>query len=112
MPVEGATVVTGVHSPGTSPGIQTHGSDLTYSGGSSVVRMEVATNSVGTRGTDFDGINVGADLEFNGATSLELIFNETGSTVDWTDSSWGTSKEGTAGWLLYDVAEEEEEGDY
>jgi MYXO-CTERM domain-containing protein len=33
-----------------------------------------------------------------------LVFNFAGSTVDWTDSFWDTSRTGTAGWLIYDVA--------
>jgi autotransporter-associated beta strand protein len=101
--ITGNTIISGVHSPGNSPGIQSYGSNLSYTTGSSVT-WELGVDGLGTRGTDFDGINVGGTLDFSGATSLNLVFNFAGSSVDWTDSFWDTSRTGTAGWLIYDVA--------
>ena len=101
--ITGNTIISGVHSPGNSPGVQTYSSNLSYTTGSSVT-WELGVDGLGTRGTDFDGIDVGGTLDFSGATSLNLVFNFAGSSVDWTDSFWDTSRTGTAGWLIYDVA--------
>jgi hypothetical protein len=101
--ITGNTTISGIHSPGNSPGIQSYGSDLSYTSGSSVT-WELGANSLGLRGTDFDGINVGGTLDFSGATAVNLVFNFAGSSVDWTDTFWDTSHIGTSGWLVYDVA--------
>ncbi len=97
----GSAAVAGIHSPGSSPGIQTFSSDLTYNGGANVI-WELIGNSAspGDRGTVFDGIDVGGNLDFSGATTVTLSFNGGGSTVDWSDVLWGTNQS----WLLYDVA--------
>lgn len=97
--ISGATTVQGTHSPGNSPGLHTFGSDLTYSGGSSVVNWELIGNTTSGRGTIFDGINVTGNLDFAGTTTLNLFFNISGSAVDWTDSFWLTDRT----WLLYNV---------
>lgn len=96
--VFGNAVISGVHTPGNSPGIQTFGSNLTYEAGASVI-WELAANTASQRGTDFDGINVGGSLSFSGQTTLELSF---GNTVSWSDEFWAVGHEGTEGWLLYD----------
>ena len=100
--ITGNTIISGVHSPGNSPGVQSYGSNLSYTTGSSVT-WELGVDGLGTRGTDFDGIDVGGTLDFSGATALNLVFNFAGSSVDWTDTFWDTSRTGTAGWLIYDV---------
>ncbi len=96
------TLISGTHAPGTSPGIQTFASDLTYNNGA-VVELEFISNSATGRGTNFDGINLtsGADLNFAGATTFDLQFNGAGSMVDWSSSFWDSNKLGTNGWLLY-----------
>ena len=101
--ITGNTTISGIHNPGNSPGIQSFGSNLSYANGSSVT-WELGSNSLGLRGTDFDGINVGGVLDFSGATAVNLAFNFVGSSVDWTNAFWDTSRTGTAGWLVYDVA--------
>lgn len=101
--VGGNTTISGIHSPGNSPGIQNFTGNLSYTTGSSVT-WELVSDGIGTRGMDFDGINVGSTLDFSGATTLNLVFNFAGSTVDWTDTFWDTSRTGTSGWLIYDVA--------
>ena len=101
--ITGNTTISGIHSPGNSPGIQTVSGNLGYTAGSSVT-WELGVNALGLRGTDFDGINVGGALDFSGATAVNLAFNFAVSSVDWTDAFWDTSRTGTAGWLVYDVA--------
>jgi hypothetical protein len=97
--ISGPTTIEGTHSPGNSPGLQTFGSDLTYSGGASVVNWELAGNTVSGRGTNFDGIDVAGTLDFAAATTLNLSFNNLGSSVDWTNTLWLTNQT----WLLYQV---------
>lgn len=102
----GNVTIEGIHSPGNSPGVQTIGGDLTYSGSASSVVWELTANtaSIVDRGVSYDGIDVGGNLAFAAPTILSLVFNSAGSTVNWNDSFWGTTATGTNGWLLYDVA--------
>jgi autotransporter-associated beta strand protein len=102
----GNVTIEGIHSPGNSPGVQTIGGDLTYSGSSSSVVWELVSNTASPagRGVSYDGIDVGGNLSFAGPTVLSLVFNGAGSTVNWNDSFWDTTVTGTNGWLLYDVA--------
>jgi len=98
--VGGATTISGHHTPGTSPGIQTFSSDLTYSGGAADVTWELLKNTATQESPAvFDQILVGGDLDFAGATTLNLSFDATGSTVDWTHNLWDSSQQ----WLLYGV---------
>jgi autotransporter-associated beta strand protein len=101
--VGGPATIAGIHSPGNSPGIETFSSNLTYSGGSSQVVWELwgNTNSSGDRGSLYDGINVGGNLDFAGLTSLILDFGGTGvGAVNWNDTFWDT----TQNWTLFSVA--------
>lgn len=103
----GGTVdIQGTHNPGNSPGVQTF-SDLSYSGGASVVNWELKSNTttnVANPNAVFDSLIVNGNLDFAAATSLNLSFVPGGSDVLWSDTFWDSSKTGTAGWLLYDVA--------
>lgn len=96
--ISGPTTIEGTHNPGNSPGIQIFGSDLTYSGGASVVNWELIGNTTSGRGTNFDGIDVGGTLNFAGATTLNLSFG-TPLGVLWSNLLWATNQS----WLLYDV---------
>lgn len=98
--VIGDTIVYGIHSPGNSPDVQTTSGNLTYEAGSSVL-WELVANTVSGRGTNFDGIDLTGGLTFSGTTSLDLSFTYAGSTVDWGDTFWATSRTGTDGWLVY-----------
>lgn len=97
-----ATVVNGTHSPGNSPGLQTFSGNLTYNANASL-NWELASNSVGTRGTDYDAINVTGNLDFAGSTTLNLIFNGDGSSVDWNNNFWDNPALDTNGWKLFEV---------
>jgi hypothetical protein len=100
--VGGPATIAGIHSPGNSPGIETFSSDLTYSGGSSQVVWELwgNTNSSGDRGSLYDGINVGGNLDFAGLTSLILDFGGTGvGAVNWNDTFWDSPQT----WTLFSV---------
>jgi len=97
--IGGPTTVTGTHSPGNSPGLQIFDSLLTYSAGSSIL-WELGVNAIGTRGSDYDGIDVNGGLNFAGATTVSLVF---GGTVDWGTAFWDSDQIGTAGWKIFDV---------
>ncbi|MDG2182101.1 MAG: autotransporter-associated beta strand repeat-containing protein [Mariniblastus sp.] len=87
--IGGATTISGTHGPGNSAGIQTFNSDLSYEAGA-VIDWELVSNasdSSGTRGTDFDGIDVGGALSFNGATTLNFDFS---GSVNFADAFWTT----------------------
>ena len=101
----GDVTVAGVHAPGNSPGVMVIGGDLTYFAGT-VVEWELEGNAseLSDRGILFDGIDVGGNLEFTDTTTLSLVFNGSGSLVDWTDPFWSTDKMGTDGWLIYETA--------
>lgn len=100
----GATTVSGTHSPGNSPGVQTFAGDLTYAAGSNLV-WELIANTTNGRGTNHDGIDLtgSANLAFTGATTLDLDFASAGSTVDWSDTLWDQAITGTNGWKLFDL---------
>ena len=100
--IGGATTISGIHDPGTSPGIQSFTSGLVYNSGA-VVNWELTANtaSLGDRGSSYDGIDLlgTANLNFAGATTMNLSFNSQGSTVSWSDSFWAANRS----WLVYDM---------
>jgi hypothetical protein len=95
-------MIAGAHTPGFSPGIQTFENDLTYSTGSSIV-WELIDDTLAGRGTSYDGINVGENLNFAGTTTLSLAFALAGSGVNWSDSLWNSNITGNTGWKIFDV---------
>lgn len=98
--VGGETIINGIHSPGNSPGLQTFVNGLTYNDGA-MVNWELATNSTGARGVDYDGIDVtNGALTVNGTVHLNLVFNSSGSSVAWSNSFWSMDHQ----WTFYDVS--------
>ena len=102
----GNTTISGIHSPGNSPGIQTFIGDLSYVNGGTpnpTVNWKLASNTttVGANPTaNFDQIIVmWGNLDFTHTTNLNLSFNGVGSTVLWSDSLWDFNQS----WLLYDL---------
>ena len=93
------TVVTGTHSPGNSPGIQTFGGNLTYSAGAGIL-LQFTGNTTNNSPVNYDQILVGNNLNFNGLTTLNLDFGDTGSVVDWNNAFWQSSQS----WTLYSVS--------
>jgi autotransporter-associated beta strand protein len=86
--------------PGLSPGIQTF-SGLTYSNGA-ILRWELAanTNDALARGSLYDGVNVtNGELNIVGGATLQLVFDGTGSQVDWTNEFWSVNRE----WQLIEL---------
>ena len=100
--ITGNATIQGIHNPGNSPGIQTFGANLAYTGGASVVNWELTNDTVTNMANPnaiFDQTIVLGNLDFTDLTTLNLIFNEAGSGVAWGDSLWTTDQS----WTLYDV---------
>lgn len=72
--IDGSAAVTGLHSPGNSPGIQTITGSLSYGPGASVL-WEITDNTTTNSPVAFDQIVVGGNLAFDAATSLALSFD-------------------------------------
>ncbi len=105
----GALTISGNHAPGSSAGIQTLISDLSYTGGASSVTWELADNTTtnaANPNANYDTVVVDGNLEFVAGTALNLSFDSAGSSVLWTDALWTAEHLGTDGWLIYDVAGE------
>ena len=93
------TVITGTHSPGNSPGIQTFGGNLTYQPGATML-WQLADNTTTNSPVAYDQVLVGGNLTFNAGTTLQLAFNDVGSLVNWTDALWTTDQS----WTIYQVS--------
>jgi len=93
------TVVTGTHTPGNSPGIQTFSGNLSYQPGASMV-WQLADNTTTNSPLAYDQVIAGENLTFNGGTTLQLSFNDVGSLVNWTDALWSTDQS----WTIYQVS--------
>ena len=96
--IVGHTTISGTHSPGNSPGIQTITGNSTYSGGVTV--WELTNNTTSNSPLAYDQIVVTGSLTFTGATTLDLVFNLSGSAVDWSNGFWASSRS----WTVYDVS--------
>ena len=67
--IGGAATIAGTLAPGNSAGLLNLNSSLTLSNTATTV-MEI--NGAGTRGTDFDAVNVGSSLTYDGTLTLSL----------------------------------------
>jgi autotransporter-associated beta strand protein len=91
-----------VHAPGNSPGVQSFSGGLAYAAGSRL-RWDLIANAaaLADRGILYDAVNVlSGPLTIDPASSLDLVFNEAGSTVDWSDGFWSVGQS----WLLIDAS--------
>jgi autotransporter-associated beta strand protein len=67
--IGGDATINGNLQPGESPGIMDFSADLTLA---STANTTVEINGSGARGTDFDGIDVGVALSYDGTLTLDL----------------------------------------
>lgn len=91
----------GTHNPGNSAGIQAF-NNLTYQAGSNV-NWELTANTIfqsPNPNATYDQVLVGGTLSFAGATTLTIIFNGSGSTVNWNDPLWWNSQS----WVVFSSA--------
>lgn len=98
--INGPATVNGRLAPGNSPGVQSFGGSLTLN---STAKLEwelisnTGTGAGGTRGSDFDGINVAGALTIDVGSTADLVFNGAGSAVDFNSSFWDTSRN----WIVF-----------
>lgn len=96
--IGGATTISGTHSPGNSSGLQTFVSDLSY-GSTAVFVFELTSNSTASRGTAFDAVDVGGNLNITSGADFNITLDGLGSTTDFTDTFWTSNQS----WLVMDV---------
>ena len=103
----GTVGVSGTHSPGSSPGLQTFTAGLGYSSAATLV-WELSANTAAAidRGILYDAIDAttSGSLSIDPSATISLVFNapladSTPSAVNWTDTFWDTTHE----WLVVDV---------
>jgi len=87
----GTLTINGTHAPGNSPGVQTVTGNLNY-GANSIFEWDLASSAHGSRGTDYDGVNVSGTLGGAGGATFKVIlgsgsFSDTFWNVQhtWTD---------------------------
>lgn len=79
----------GTHNAGNSPGIQTISGNVSYESGS-IFAWDLASNSIGTRGTDYDGVTVtSGDLTVTSGAVFRVIQN---AGVDFGNTFWDTNQ--------------------
>lgn len=90
-----STTISGIHGPGSSPGLQTFASGLAYTS-TATFQMEL-TNPTGVRGTDFDAVDVtGGSFSLAPGGTMNIAL---GGGVDVTASYWNTDHS----WLVIDL---------
>jgi len=88
--IAGAVTVKGTHAVGDTVGIQTAQNGVSYLSGAKF-QWALVNNSDSSPGTDFSKLVVsGGNVSIAGGTTLNLVFNDATSTVDWGDAFWDT----------------------
>ncbi|MFM8494334.1 MAG: autotransporter-associated beta strand repeat-containing protein [Planctomycetia bacterium] len=96
----GVEVEEGTLKPGNSAGIIST-NDLSMSGGQTAIEWELMANtaSAAARGTSYDGIDLSnGNLTINNGATLNLVFNASGSNVNWWNPLWDQNQS----WVLID----------
>jgi len=81
--------INGTHAPGNSPGVQSVTGNLSYGTGS-IFEWDLASSATGTRGTQYDGVNVTGTLGGSGA-----IFKVVLDSGSYTEDFWKTNQQWT-----------------
>lgn len=100
--ITGNTTIAGIHAVGNSPGLQTFSAGLQYLA-SGVMSWELMADSTANRGitTGYDAVNVsGGSLSVASGATIDLIFNASGSTTDFTAAFWDSDQS----WLVIDLS--------
>jgi autotransporter-associated beta strand protein len=94
--IGGSTTIEGIHSPGSSAGLQTFTNGLAYASTSTLL-WELMANTDSGRGTDFDAVDVtGSAFSITSGAKLDLGFS---GTVSFVDSFWNTAHT----WMIADL---------
>ena len=86
---EGNTLtISGTHAPGNSPGVQSVTGNLSYGSGS-IFEWDLASSATGTRGTQYDGVDVTGTLGGSGAIFRVVLDSGSYAEDFWkTNQSW------------------------
>lgn len=89
--ISGLISISGVQAVGNSAGIQTAAGGVSYLSGS-VFEWELEVDDNSTPGLgNFDQLVVsGGDISIASGVTMDLVFDNGGSVVDWTDTFWDT----------------------
>ena len=85
--VGGAATISGTHTPGNSLGVQSFSSNLSYAS-TSIFEWDLANSATGTRGTDYDGVNVGGTLSGTSGAIFKVVLG----AGAFTDTFWDTNR--------------------
>ena len=80
--------INGTHAPGNSPGVQSVTGNLSYGTGS-IFEWDLASSATGTRGTQYDGVNVTGNLGGSGAIFKVVLDSGSYAEDFWkSNQSW------------------------
>ena len=90
--VTGNATIAGTHNAGLATvnsgvGTQSFSGNLTYQSGS-VYQWDLATSALGTRGTDYDGVNVGGSLSGDSGAIFKVVLG----SGSFGDTFWDTNQ--------------------
>jgi len=92
------------YAPGNSPGISTQSANLTLNTGSTF-EFELVANTTSGAGINFDQTQFTVanttDLTIQSGVNASLVFNFTGSTVNWANTFWDADRS----WLVFTGAD-------
>lgn len=97
--IAGDTTVLGTVAPGASPGLLDFEGDLTFAA-ASVLSLEIS--STGTRGVNYDAINVGGTLSIDSAATMTLVYID-GYAPQLGDSFQFLNFSGVSGEFVFDT---------
>jgi fibronectin-binding autotransporter adhesin len=86
----------GTLSPGNSPGLLTVEAGVHLASASAFV-FELTSDTASGRGTNFDGVDVGGALTIETGVTSHLVFNGSGSLVDFGSAFWDSDQS----WLVF-----------
>lgn len=79
-------IISGTHSPGNSPGLQTIAANTSYSS-SSIFNWELIGNTTSGRGTNYDGVDITGTLTIDSAATFNI---STSGGVSFSDPFWNS----------------------
>ncbi len=100
--ITGNTTIAGIHAVGSSPGLQSFSAGLQYLA-SGTLSWDLAADTTSNRGltAGYDAVNVtGGTLSVASGATINLVFNSSGATTDFTSIFWDSAQS----WLVIDLS--------
>lgn len=98
--IVGDITIAGIHAPGNSPGLQAIVGDATYSS-TSIFNWDLAANldtaTGGTRGADYDAVNISGNLTVEAGAAFRVIQNP---GLNFSEPFWLANREWTDTFLV------------